>query len=288
MLRSLEAIISSMPPANLLANGDEKALVRGGGSARYKTAWHWHDCHMVLLPSFGAIEFKHEKRLRGSWISEERFAFVPASHAHETEAAQASNSHLALYISDSAFSRLSTEIGAFRKLAQKVGGPSIYPMTHQIRSLQRMCGAADPGDQIASAAQKHLFLALLLTSLAQVERSESLNDASRDAHGDLVVREICRFLEDNIGGPCALDELSKRFGISRRHLTRLFREKTGRSVGQYHEEARLRAASKLLRETSLPVSEVAWRLGYDSGPSLSRAMKKAMGLAPTQFRDEWL
>ncbi|MCE6076846.1 helix-turn-helix domain-containing protein [Agrobacterium vitis] len=281
MLRSLEQIVSNAAPARLLAKGDDRALVLGGGKAKYRMPWHWHDCHMILLPGSGAIDFKHESRESGTWISKDRFAVVPATCAHETEASNPGDTHLALYISDQAYVALTREFIGFRPLSS---GPAVFKMTQEIRGLQRICEGSKSAGAVARALQHHLFAALLLSSLAEAAVSEDVSSANPGDHGAMIVQEICHYLKDNFSTPLGLDDLADKFKISRRHMTRLFREVTGASIGQYTEQLKVKYASNLLLETTLPVSEIAWRLGYDSGSSLSRSMKNLTGIAPLELR----
>ena len=43
-------------------------------------------------------------------------------------------------------------------------------------------------------------------------------------------------------------------------------------------------ASSLLRETALPVAEIAARVGYDSQSKFSSAFKAFSGMLPTEYR----
>lgn len=66
---------------------EEHAALAGGGA--YAMPWHWHDCLMFILPSWGTVELKHEDRREGAWLLQDRFAVVPSNRAHETPAALA-------------------------------------------------------------------------------------------------------------------------------------------------------------------------------------------------------
>ena len=78
--------------------------------------------------------------------------------------------------------------------------------------------------------------------------------------------------------------LADRFGISRRHITRLFREGTGPSIAEFQPGVRLEQAERLLCETGLPVGEIAFRVGFESGAALARAMRRVLGRSPSEIR----
>src|ERR1700743_1560676 len=47
---------------------------------------------------------------------------------------------------------------------------------------------------------------------------------------------------------------------------------------------RLDAARGLLRETDLPVGEIAYRVGFESGAAFARALRRVDGRPPSAFR----
>jgi transcriptional regulator GlxA family with amidase domain len=82
----------------------------------------------------------------------------------------------------------------------------------------------------------------------------------------------------------ATERLARRAGVSPRHLTRLFREHTGQSPGQYVESIRVEAAQVLLEAGLDPVETVAAGAGFGSAETMRRVFQQRLGLAPTAFR----
>jgi transcriptional regulator GlxA family with amidase domain len=64
----------------------------------------------------------------------------------------------------------------------------------------------------------------------------------------------------------------------------LFREKTGMTISEFHEQERIVRARLLLAATDLPVGEIAWRVGLESGSALARMMRRVAGITPTAAR----
>jgi AraC-like DNA-binding protein len=79
-------------------------------------------------------------------------------------------------------------------------------------------------------------------------------------------------------------ELARRSACSRSTLDQRFRQLLGRSPMRYVTEWRLRLAASLLRDTSLGVAAVAYRVGYESEEAFNRAFKRALGAPPAQWR----
>lgn len=74
------------------------------------------------------------------------------------------------------------------------------------------------------------------------------------------------------------------YGISDRHMRRLFTETFGVEPLQYVTTRRLLFAKQLLQDTSLPVLQVAYAAGFGSGARLIAQMKRAYDLTPSQLR----
>jgi AraC-like DNA-binding protein len=283
VLRTHDQIRAGAPDSRLVSSGADHVVVAGGGIS-YRAPWHWHDCLMILLPSRGALDFRDETRRSGIWLSEEQLVVVPKSQAHETHGSRrGSHNHLALYLTDELLARIETQVGTLARLRRQTR-PSIFAGTAEIRTLQFLCCAGDGSDAVTRASRAHLVTALFLQILSQIERTDPLPNASGGNHGHAVIAEMRLFIEAHLAENLPLDVISQTFGLSRRHTTRLFRQWTGYSIAAYQERLRIGAARKLLCETTLPVGEIAWRVGLESGSALARAMKRVAGQSPSDVR----
>ena len=74
------------------------------------------------------------------------------------------------------------------------------------------------------------------------------------------------------------------FGVTARHLRRLFVEEIGKTPKQLSFENRLNLARKLLSETALPVTEVAFASGFNSIRRFNDAFRGRFTRSPTQIR----
>jgi AraC family transcriptional regulator len=283
MFRSLQQLRDTSPAAAILvADHDQLTLMGGGGE--YYMPWHWHDCLMIFLPRIGAVDFRDETRKSGAWLSEDRFVVVGKNLAHQTAAAHNGHSHLAIYTADEQLARVEARVGSLSRVRTKLDVPAVFAITPEMRSLRSLCHAGEPGDMASRAARRHIAAALLINCLAQIERSEQLSAARPEGHGEALVSEIKTFIRQNATNDLPLDVIADLFGLSRRHATRSFRERTGMSIAEFHERERVRQARELLLETTLPVGEVAWRVGFESGSALARTMRRVTGLTPTDVR----
>lgn len=258
------------------------AAVLGGGD--YAMPWHWHDCLMFILPSSGTIELKHEGRRAGTWLSRDRFAVVPPGRPHETRAGIGAHSHVALYVTGPSLDRLDKEVGSLSEFRRRTRTTALFRRTSKLRELQDMSTRRE-GDAYGNSRIRHgLSSALVVQCIAEVMAGEAASDTSHREHGMMLVEDMKQYLIQHVDQSIPLDVLEQRFGVSRRHITRLFREFAGSSIGEYQQQLRLETARELLGSTDLPVGEIAFRVGFDSGAALAHAMRRADGRSPSEIR----
>ncbi len=80
------------------------------------------------------------------------------------------------------------------------------------------------------------------------------------------------------------DEFAERFGVTARHLRRLFSDEIGKTPKQISFENRLGLARKLITETSLPITEIAFASGFSSVRRFNDAYKDRFKKAPRETR----
>jgi len=98
------------------------------------------------------------------------------------------------------------------------------------------------------------------------------------------VRRLIEFIEENLGGDLSLEAISAQVGISPLYLSRTFKTAIGQSPHQYVLGRRIERAKDLLRNTDLPIAEVALSVGFSSQPHLSTWFVRRVGVTPAVYR----
>lgn len=101
---------------------------------------------------------------------------------------------------------------------------------------------------------------------------------------DLQMESALRFIEDNLTRELSMDEVASSIAISYNYFSRRFREHTGYSFPEYVNLRRIERSKSYLRDPSLKISEIAYKLGYSSASAFSRAFKKYENCYPAEFR----
>jgi AraC-like DNA-binding protein len=86
------------------------------------------------------------------------------------------------------------------------------------------------------------------------------------------------------GHDWTVEELARACNLSRSAFAARFVARVGMPPAAYLAHVRLDAATDLLRDTSLPVTLIAQRVGYTSEAAFSRAFKNRYGTPPTRWR----
>jgi len=88
------------------------------------------------------------------------------------------------------------------------------------------------------------------------------------------------------GEEWAADEMARRCCLSIPHFNRQFRKAFGESPRRFVIAQRIRRAGQLLRESQLPILQIAESLGYGDVFFFYRQFKAVMGKTPMQVREE--
>ena len=80
------------------------------------------------------------------------------------------------------------------------------------------------------------------------------------------------------------DDLARRLGVSARHLRRLFGEHVGTTPDRLARSHRTHFARRLLDDTDLTVTDIAWASGFGSLRQLNRACQEIFRASPTELR----
>lgn len=101
---------------------------------------------------------------------------------------------------------------------------------------------------------------------------------------DPEVARAISFIRERVNTLIEVDDVVAQVGLSRRRLYDRFRESTGKSIFAYIRDRRLENFARLLLETNLTVSEIAYAMGYDSDTNVARLFKKHFGMTPVAYR----
>lgn len=98
------------------------------------------------------------------------------------------------------------------------------------------------------------------------------------------MRRLVDYIEDNLDGDLSLHALAAQVGMSPLYLARAFRVAIGQSPHQYILSRRIERARELLRNTDLPVVDIAIAVGFSSQSHLAHWFVRQIGVSPGAYR----
>lgn len=101
------------------------------------------------------------------------------------------------------------------------------------------------------------------------------------------IRRIYKFLSENAERPFSSAEIEAYMNLSFKHVGKLFKEQTGRTLHECHTQLKMERAAGLLCTTDMTISEISERLGYSNPLYFSNVIKKHMGMSPRAYRNKY-
>ena len=126
-----------------------------------------------------------------------------------------------------------------------------------------------------------LLLAQLLILIAGLYRERASSGADSQ---EIYVRRCIEYLHQNYDRMIQIKEIAAHVSLHPAYLQRIFKARTGVPIMEYLTSFRMEKAMMLLRQTDIPVLEIADYVGVGSRQYLHALFKKHTGLTPSEYR----
>lgn len=106
-------------------------------------------------------------------------------------------------------------------------------------------------------------------------------------YGSRMVNSVVGYIRANFRRPdLSVKDIADAVNLSPQHMTSVFKENTGMTVGQYIKRTRLDFSYSLLKKTDMTLSEIADSSGYTDENYWAKVFKKEYGSAPSEYRKQ--
>lgn len=106
---------------------------------------------------------------------------------------------------------------------------------------------------------------------------------ARESSRAAFMRDVLGYLQQHHTEPLTVASVATHFGYSRSRFSHIFHAQLGYTLMDYIATVRCHHAAQLLRETDLPVSQVALAVGFESLRTFYRTFKKQYGMTPQRY-----
>ena len=124
-------------------------------------------------------------------------------------------------------------------------------------------------------------MTLLFIQLARCYQESKEQEYRADSRSYLT--EVLGYIEDNYAD-CTLAGTAAQFNFNPDYLSRILKKTTGFSFKELVDQNRLQQAAFLLRNTGLPVAEVAAQCGWNNLNQFYKKFGENYGESPKQYR----
>jgi AraC family transcriptional regulator len=155
--------------------------------------------------------------------------------------------------------------------------PVIWHLGRELRSELRRHRELDVRylDSVAMVLAQHL----LSTYASAIRQSLDAGGLPR-----YKLRRAVDYINDNIGEDISFRDIAAHLKMSAYHFARMFKQTTGESPHHYIVHRRMERAKALLADARLPISDVAFEVGYKSQSHFTTCFGRLTGLTPAAFR----
>ena len=168
-------------------------------------------------------------------------------------------------------------------LRQSLARPAVFCAPEHIRDIMQAIFEEYAGRGYARAQILRALTGVLLGLAARALVPDAPVEGRPDANGILQAFEA--LVEDHFIDHWTVSDYARELGITPTHLSRVTRAAIGQPASRLIEERMIREARRDLVYTNLPISRIAYALGYNDPAYFSRVFSQATGMAPRDFRE---
>ena len=138
-----------------------------------------------------------------------------------------------------------------------------------------------PGQAIVS---NFLVKSLIVQILRRYKHNYSPPAVEHSASADPRIARVLAFMREHFADKITAEQLAVVSGTSRSSFSRLFREAVGQSAYQHLTALRLENALRLLEQTVIPITEIAFESGFGQPAQFTTVFRERFGVSPRAWR----
>ncbi len=210
------------------------------------------------------------------------FFFIPPGLYHATDICGAGDIAVNLILSESLmyrdeFSLLMKRISPDRPYLIKAGNGCANESV--CRLMEELL---DPGEYSSEAIERVFSLLVLDLARADMAEGNELHSQEDLSRQDILYR-IIRYIENDYRN-VTLSGTAARFGYTPNYLSALLKKELGQSFSDFRRSFCMAQAALLLRESDLPVTEVASQSGFTNMTHFYKLFSRTFGITPGEYR----
>ena len=98
-------------------------------------------------------------------------------------------------------------------------------------------------------------------------------------------KKLLVYIENNFKTDINIDKVEEVCHYSYRNINRIFEALHNETIGKYIKRLRLEKAAQYLKYTDMPVSDIAYEVGFEDRAAFSKAFKNKYDSSPSTYRN---
>jgi AraC-like DNA-binding protein len=273
--------VKHYPTAHSHLSGDRVADVCHVSVGDYRTQPHEHDEYMFLLPRTGQLIVNVESNAAPLRVSPMSFVVVPPRCLHDTHGYRPQQEHVAVYVA-SDFVAYCERKAHGRLSCERIATCSAPLLLLNAVRLATETLSREDGE--LAIYRRDLTAKMVAATCVEAGLVSEHMPLSAEQGRRALVKDIQAYLDSTLDHSIGLDRIAYEFCLSRRTLTRMFRDVVGESIVDYQSRQRVRHAALLLQAPGMTVVAAAAAVGLDSPSYLARLFRKYGQALPRSFK----
>ena len=148
--------------------------------------------------------------------------------------------------------------------------------------FQKMLYEYNGVDELSKELLKNYFcelISFLIRFLRKNVDALSLPDRNNE-----IIEEAVKYIYYNYDKDLTLEEVARKFNLSKSHFSKRFKAVTGFGYKEYLINVRLKEACNLLLNTEKSITDIAFTCGFNDSNYFGDAFRKANGISPHKYR----
>ncbi|MDD3241094.1 MAG: AraC family transcriptional regulator [Lachnospira sp.] len=142
-------------------------------------------------------------------------------------------------------------------------------------------------DSFSECAIKNLFQQLLILLMRSFDKPLEQNTALISSPVqvlDETIQNAMNYISKNFSQNITLDLVAQKLHLNASYFSKKFKSINGFGFKEYLNTIRINHSEKLLLETNLSITEIAFQCGYQNSNYFGDAFKHLNKISPTEFR----
>ena len=126
--------------------------------------------------------------------------------------------------------------------------------------------------------QTYLFFAELIKSSRNAKKLPKNNLL------DFYIQSTVDYIENYYMNEISIEDMAAHLNLNRSYFSKIFKTATKKSPQEFLIQYRINKACELLRDSEMPIIQIAHLVGYNSQFHFSRTFKNVMSISPSEWR----